>query len=94
MHFIKGKLNINNSFLFIYKMELNIHLDKQNYKVENKVFQKMLLLYNALEEGWSVKKQQDSYIFSKKHENKKEIVHEDYLLKFMQLNLDYKKVLS
>ena len=75
-------------------MELNIHLDKQNYKVENKVFQKMLLLYNALEEGWSVKKQQDSYIFSKKHENKKEVVHEDYLLKFMQLNLDYEKVLS
>jgi len=75
-------------------MELNIHLDKQNYKVENKVFQKMLLLYNALEAGWSVKKQQDSYIFSKKHENKKEVVHEDYLLKFMQLNLDYEKVLS
>lgn len=75
-------------------MELNIHLDKQNYKVENKVFQKMVLLYNALEEGWSVKKQQDSYIFSKKHENKKEVVHQDYLLKFMQLNMDYEKVLS
>ena len=75
-------------------MDLNIHLDKSNYKINNSVFQKMLLLYNSLEDGWSVKKQKDSYVFTKKHENKKEIVHEDYLLQFMKTNLDSEKILS
>ena len=38
---------------------------------------------NALEEGWSVKKSKDSYIFTKKHENRKEIFQENYLDKFI-----------
>jgi len=74
-------------------MDLNIHLDK-NIKVENHVLQKMILLYNALEEGWAVKKQNDSYVFTKKHENKKEVVHEDFLYRFMKTNLDYEKVFT
>jgi len=74
-------------------MDLNIHLDK-NIKIENHVLQKMILLYNALEEGWAVKKQNDSYVFTKKHENKKEVVHEDFLYRFMKTNLDYEKVFT
>jgi hypothetical protein len=74
-------------------MDLNIHLDK-NIKIENHVLQKMILLYNALEEGWGVKKQNDSYVFTKKHENKKEVVHEDFLYRFMKTNLDYEKVFT
>ena len=33
--------------------------------------QVMIFLYNALEQGWNVKKTNDCYIFNKKHENKK-----------------------
>ena len=33
--------------------------------------QKMTFIYRALENGWTVKKNGDSYIFSKKHEGKK-----------------------
>jgi hypothetical protein len=50
--------------------------------------QKMLFIMNALERGWTVKKSQDSYIFTKKHENRKEIFMENYLEKFVGDNLD------
>ena len=58
----------------------------QNIKIEKPVFQKMMFLTNALEEGWSIRKSKDSYIFTKKHENKREIFQEDYLEKFLLTN--------
>ena len=54
----------------------------------------MLLLYNALEEGWTIKKQNKSYIFKKSHEGKKEVLDDSYLLKFMKTNLDINKIIS
>jgi hypothetical protein len=54
----------------------------------------MNLIYNALEEGWSIKKENTSYIFTKKHENKKEIIEDSYLLKFMKSNLDLQKIID
>lgn len=58
----------------------------QNIKIEKPVFQKMIFLTNALEEGWSIRKSNDSYIFTKKHENKREIFQEDYLENFLLTN--------
>jgi hypothetical protein len=58
----------------------------RNIKIEKPVFQKMMFLTNALEEGWSIRKSNDSYIFTKKHENKREIFQEDYLEKFLLTN--------
>lgn len=52
-------------------------------------FQKMLFIMNALEKGWSVKKSQDSYIFTKKHENRREIFQENYLETFIHSNFDH-----
>ena len=46
----------------------------------------MIFLANALDEGWSIKKSNDSYIFTKKHENRKEISQEDYLETFLLTN--------
>ena len=63
-------------------------MQKESIQVEAKIFQKMLFITNALEKGWSVKKTNDTYIFSKKHENKKEIFQSDYLEKFIDSNLD------
>jgi hypothetical protein len=61
---------------------LNIDLPK-NIQMERKKFQKMLFITNALEDGWTIKKSQDSYIFTKKHENKREIFQENYLENFI-----------
>ena len=50
-------------------------------------FQKMVFIMNALDKGWSIKKKDESYIFTKKHENKKEIFQENYLDEFITQNL-------
>jgi hypothetical protein len=68
----------------------------QNYdiKIDNIKFQKMLFLFNAINDGWSIKKRRDSYIFTKNHEGKKEILLDSYLLSFMKGNFDMNKLLS
>ena len=73
---------------------MEIEIKDNNIQVPNIKFQKMLLLYNALEEGWSIKKKKDSFIFSKKHEGKKEIFLDSYLVQFMNSNLDMSKLFS
>jgi hypothetical protein len=55
-------------------------------EISQKDILRMKFLYNAVENGWTVKKRQDSYIFSKKHENKKEVFQQDYLEKFINSN--------
>jgi len=69
-------------------------LENENIKVDAIKFQKMLILYNSIENGWTVKKKNGSYVFTKNHENKKEILEDTYLLKFMKTNLDLNKVIS
>ena len=51
----------------------------ENIKNDKATLQKMIFLINALEDGWSVKKDKESYVFTKKHENKREIFQENYL---------------
>jgi hypothetical protein len=80
-------------------MDIKINLDSfkdlenDNIKVDSIKFQKMLLLFNSIEEGWSVKKRGESYVFSKSHEGKKEVLENTYLLKFMKTNLDLNKII-
>lgn len=52
--------------------------------------QQMTFIYNALQDGWSVVKRKDNYIFVKKHEGKKEILSDDYLKKFIAKNFSSK----
>jgi hypothetical protein len=48
----------------------------------------MLFITNALENGWTIKKLNDSYIFTKKHEGKREVFQENYLETFLRTNLN------
>jgi hypothetical protein len=48
--------------------------------------QKMIFIYNSINKGWKVHKRNNSYVFSKKHENKKEVFLDDYLKKFILEN--------
>jgi len=57
-----------------------------NIQMERKQFQKLIFIMNALDQGWSVKKSNDSYIFTKKHENRREIFQENYLEDFIHHN--------
>jgi len=55
-------------------------------QISSKQFQKMTFIMNSLDQGWSVKKSNDSYIFTKKHENRREIFQENYLEDFLLSN--------
>ena len=66
----------------------------EEIQVNKKSFQKMLFLTNAIEKGWTVKKNKNSYVFKKKHENKREILNDEYLEKFIDSNLDINLLLS
>lgn len=79
-------------------MELQIQLESENVKenmikMDNIKFQKMLFLFNALNEGWSIKKRKESYIFTKNHEGKREIFLDSYLMSFLKKNFDINKLL-
>jgi hypothetical protein len=79
-------------------MDLHIRLPSDNekdssLKIDNISFHKMVFLYNALNEGWTVKKRKESYVFTKPHEGKKEVFLESYLMSFMKNNIDLNKLL-
>jgi hypothetical protein len=57
-----------------------IHLDKKYYN-------KMKFIMNAIENGWTVRKMDDNYIFTQKHENRREVFNDDYLERFIEENL-------
>ena len=52
------------------------------------LYKKMLLFYNAIEDGWDIQKHKETYVLRKKHEGKKEIFSNDYLLRFLKKNLE------
>ena len=57
------------------------------HQIDRIAFQKMNFIMNAIESGWTVKKTDGNYIFTKKHEGKREIFMADYLEKFIDKNM-------
>jgi len=80
-------------------MDISLHFadDEGNtvdYSINKIKFHKMLFLFNAVDQGWTIKKRNDSYYFIKNHEGKKEIFSDEYLSTFMKDHLDINKILS
>jgi hypothetical protein len=69
---------------------IKIPAGQNHFQMDRKQFHKMIFIQNALEQGWSVKKNDTSYVFTKKHENLREIFEEDYLEKFVSTNIKQK----
>ena len=66
---------------------ININLPEK-LSIDNTKLQKMIFIYNAIEDGWEIKMNKDHiYTFSKKHENKKEIFNDKYLVEFIKKNI-------
>jgi hypothetical protein len=63
---------------------------KNDIQIDKKMFCKMVFLYNSLNEGWNIKKEKENYVFTKPHENKKEIFCDDYISNFIKTNINYK----
>ena len=64
-------------------MDVDINIDTNDMKIDCIMLQKMIFIYNALEKGWTIKKKNNAYVFTKNHEGKKEVMLEDYLKRFM-----------
>jgi hypothetical protein len=75
-------------------MNIEVKIDEKQIEFDNLKFKKMIFLYNALDNGWSIKKRKDSYIFTKNHEGKKEVFDENYLAMFMKDNFNINNLLS
>ena len=69
-------------------MNTDIHVQLKTDNINPKQMKIMILLMNALEKGWTIKKQEEQFIFTKKHEGKKEVFNENYLEQFIQSNFD------
>ena len=54
-------------------------MDNLNEKEKMKV----MFIYNAIEDGWIVKKTEKLYIFKKKHNNNKKYLSDKYLKQFI-----------
>jgi len=64
----------------------NIIVDKQS-NMDAIELGKMKFIYNALQSGWRIQKKRDSYIFSRKHEGKKEVFVDTYIKQFIEDNI-------
>ena len=61
--------------------------------LDDNTLSKMIFLYNAINDGWSIEKKNDLYIFRKKHDNKEEIYSDIYLENFITENLRVSKLI-
>jgi hypothetical protein len=48
-----------------------------------KKLKEMIFIYNAVNNGWKIKKKNDKYVFSKKHNNKKTFYNNSFVNKFI-----------
>jgi hypothetical protein len=47
----------------------------------------MSFIVNAIDDGWTVKKKDASYVFTKEHHNKVQVFSDEYLDQFIKTNL-------
>lgn len=80
---------INRFYCF---MIMDRNINEKQLSLEDLKFKKMVFLYNALENGWTVKKNKEFYIFNKAHGGKKEVYLDDYLKKFLNENINLEKI--
>ena len=59
-------------------------------EIDQKFLRKLLFIHNCLNDGWCVKKLENKYLFSKKHECNRKIFKKKYLRDFVNKNLELK----
>jgi len=90
--------NEKNSLMKNSEININININPHDYLEINNFdnldnldilkFKKVCFIFNAIQDGWCVKKKDNSYIFSKKHEGKKEVYLDTYLQTFIEKNIN------
>lgn len=57
-----------------------------NSEIKNKIYV-MHFIMNTLENGWTIRKKNDNFVFRKKHKNRNEVYSDDYLINFLKINI-------
>jgi len=57
-----------------------------NSELKNKIYV-MHFVMNTLENGWTIRKKNDNFVFRKKHKNRDEVYSDDYLINFLKINI-------
>jgi hypothetical protein len=57
-----------------------------NSEIKNKIYV-MHFVMNTLENGWTIRKKNDTFVFRKKHKNRDEVYSDDYLINFLKINI-------
>ena len=65
----------------------NILSDVDIKSIDTKTLAKMSFVFNAINDGWTIRKKKDKYIFIKPHDNCKEVFENSYLEAFIKKNL-------
>ena len=74
---------------------MDIQIDLSNDKLDRITIKKMAFFYNALNDGWTIKKiQGEKYLFTKSHEGKKQVFVDSYLTDFLKSNMDTSKLMN
>ena len=58
--------------------------------IDTITFHKMILIYNALNDGWTIEKNNNKIIFTKNHQGENKYYLENYLSTFMKEYLNVK----
>jgi hypothetical protein len=64
----------------------------KTFEIDYITLQKMTFIFNAIESGWEVKRNENTYVFTKKHQGKKEIYNDSFLKSFIKANLNVKNI--
>lgn len=75
-------------------MEVQLKINNVDLNVNSNKLHKMIFIFNALENGWTINKKNKKYFFSKNHEGKREIFSEDYLSSFIKDNSNINNIFS
>ena len=66
----------------------SINNKHNNIKLSLKNIYIYMFLYNTLNDGWLIEKEMDKYIFKKKYQDKIEVLDTNFLLSFLEENLN------
>ena len=77
---LKEGIHTLKSLLDKGKLDMNIEQKNDIYL--------MIFLTNTLENGWSIRKKNDEYVFRRKHEKQTEIYSDEYLVHFLKSNMN------
>lgn len=86
--------NINNEKIEKIKKEIK-HIEEteeelKKTKEEEKIkYYKMLIIFNAIQDGWTVKKCNGIYKFHKRNEDRDEMLQESHIDTFLRESVDY-----